>query len=201
MNISNRLHSLLRPILLIPIIALGLLSIIATGGGGGGNGNQPPTAVFFATPNSGDAPLLVAVDASGSSDSDGNITSYAWDFGNGGSGSGVTASNTYNNPGNYTITLTVTDDAGDIGTATTTISVGPSSGAAKHIDQQILEKYGHIMSSMSHILVYQAGEAAVIGNVESSNHALFLIAGETLPPGEMVSSSHVLQGGFYIQTP
>ncbi len=37
--------------------------------------NQPPTASFTATPSSGDAPLLVAFDASGSGDADGTIVS------------------------------------------------------------------------------------------------------------------------------
>src|SRR5262249_7477119 len=54
----------------------------------------------------------LSVNGSGSSDSDGNITSYAWDFGDGTSGSGVTASHTYATPGPYTVTLTVTDNSG-----------------------------------------------------------------------------------------
>ena len=55
---------------------------------------------------SGGAPLTVNFDASASSDKDYTITSYAWDFGEGSSGSGVTASHTYTAPGIYTAILT-----------------------------------------------------------------------------------------------
>ena len=111
-------HSFLET-LLLSTAALALVSLAACGGGGGGggNGNQAPSAFFSAIPTSGDAPLTVDVDASGSFDSDGSIASYAWDFGDGGTGNGVTSSYTYINNGSYTITLTVTDDAGAAGTA------------------------------------------------------------------------------------
>jgi len=85
--------------------------------------NVPPTAAFTANPSSGDAPLTVNVDASASGDTDGTIQSYAWDFGDGGTGSGVTTSHVYAAAGSYVVTLTVTDDDGDSSTATDTITV------------------------------------------------------------------------------
>jgi len=85
------------------------------------NANNPPTANFTASPTSGQAPLAVSFNGSGSSDSDGSITSYAWSFGDGGSSSGVTASHTYNNAGTYTARLTVTDDDGSTDSVTRTI--------------------------------------------------------------------------------
>ena len=54
--------------------------------------------------------LVVSFDASGSSDSDGSIASYQWDFGDGSNGTGKTVSHTYVAAGSYTATLTVTDD-------------------------------------------------------------------------------------------
>ena len=84
--------------------------------------NNPPTASFTASPTSGQAPLAVSFDASGSSDSDGSIASYAWTFGDGGSSSGVTASHTYSSAGTYTAQLTVTDDDGATDTATAQIA-------------------------------------------------------------------------------
>ena len=89
--------------------------------------NNAPTASFTATPTSGQAPLVVSFNASGSSDSDGSITSYAWSFGDRGSLSGSTASHTYSNTYSGTRTymaeLTVTDNDGATDTAFRTIQV------------------------------------------------------------------------------
>ena len=53
--------------------------------------NVLPTAAFTSSVND----LALAVDAGGSSDSDGTLTDYAWDFGDGTSGTGKTATKTY----------------------------------------------------------------------------------------------------------
>ena len=76
------------------------------------NTNQSPNASFSASPTSGQAPLAVSFDASGSSDTDGSITSYAWSFGDGASATGSTANHTYSSEGTYTAQLTVVDDDG-----------------------------------------------------------------------------------------
>ena len=44
---------------------------------------QVPTALLTVTPNSGTAPLSVTADGSGSTDADGTIVSYRFDFGDG----------------------------------------------------------------------------------------------------------------------
>jgi PKD repeat protein len=85
--------------------------------------NQAPTASFTSSPTSGDAPLLVSFDGSGSSDPDGNIATYAWNFGDGTSGTGVACGHTYNNSGNYTVSLTVTDDDGATDSSSNLIQV------------------------------------------------------------------------------
>ncbi len=82
---------------------------------------QAPTAVIDATPTSGAAPLDVDFDGSGSSDPDGNIASYAWDFGDGNTGTGQTASHTYTTEDQFTAVLTVTDNDGLTDTAQVTI--------------------------------------------------------------------------------
>ena len=82
-----------------------------------------PTASFVADPTSGPAPLTVSVDGSASFDTDGSVVSYAWDFGNGQTATGPTASVQYADPGEYTISLTVTDDEGLTGVAVRTITV------------------------------------------------------------------------------
>lgn len=90
-------------------------------------GNDAPTASFTATPTSGDAPLAVSFDATGSSDSDGAIISSVWNFGDGATASGVTSSHTYNGAGTYLAQLTVTDNDGAKDTATRTIQVAAAS--------------------------------------------------------------------------
>jgi PKD repeat protein len=78
--------------------------------------NQPPIATATATPTSGDAPLTVAFDGSGSSDPDpGDTISYSWDLnGDGAYGDSTAAmpSFTYTAPGTYTVRLRVTDNHG-----------------------------------------------------------------------------------------
>lgn len=82
--------------------------------------NNPPTASFTHSESS----LTTTLNGSGSSDSDGTIASYDWDFGDG-TTHGTTASltHTYSAPGTYNITLTVTDDKGATGTQTQSITV------------------------------------------------------------------------------
>ncbi|MDO8121479.1 PKD domain-containing protein, partial [Isoptericola sp. b490] len=80
---------------------------------------QPPQAAFTATP----AGLSVSVDGSGSSDPEGGALSYVWDFGDGSTGSGATASHTYAADGTYTISLTVTDPGGLTDTVTHDVTV------------------------------------------------------------------------------
>ncbi len=58
---------------------------------------------------------MASFDASGSTD-DVAIVSYAWDFGDGTTGTGETTTHIYTDPGTYTVTLTVRDAAGNADT-------------------------------------------------------------------------------------
>lgn len=81
--------------------------------------NRSPSASFTASTSG----LTASTDASASSDPDGTITSYAWDFGDGAKATGRTASHAYTTAGAYTIALTVTDDQGATATTTRQITV------------------------------------------------------------------------------
>ena len=86
--------------------------------------NVKPAASFTSTCTT----LTCSFDASGSSDSDGTVASYAWDFGDGTTGTGKTASRTYTAGGTFSVKLTVTDDKGATDTATKSVTVtGPVS--------------------------------------------------------------------------
>ena len=85
--------------------------------------NQPPVALFEFEPKTDFVPREISFDASASYDPDGHIVSYEWDFGDGGTGSGVNPSHTYTSKGEYLVTLKVTDNDGLTDTATTQIKV------------------------------------------------------------------------------
>ncbi|MDC4206522.1 MAG: beta-propeller fold lactonase family protein [Candidatus Manganitrophus sp.] len=90
--------------------------------------NQPPLAKMSANPDSGTVPLTVHFDGASSSDPDGSITSFAWDFGDGSNGTGPVIDHTYSTAGTFTATLTVTDNQGARGSVQRSLSV--TSGGA-----------------------------------------------------------------------
>ncbi|WP_051683829.1 PKD domain-containing protein [Blastococcus sp. URHD0036] len=87
--------------------------------GAGAHTNLAPTAAFTADAGQ----LTVAVDASGSADADGRVARADWAFGDGTTGTGVTATHDYAAAGSYTVRLTVTDDEGATATTTRSITV------------------------------------------------------------------------------
>jgi PKD repeat protein len=87
-------------------------------------GNVAPTAVISATPTSGTAPLTVQLSGASSTDPDGGIASWAWNFGDGTTGTGSALSHVYGSAGTYTVQLQVTDTGGLTSLASTTITVG-----------------------------------------------------------------------------
>ena len=111
------------------VISFLILSIFLTGCGGNGGPippttpNQSPTASFTANPASGVAPLNVSFNASNSSDSDGVIISYAWDFKDGSTGTGQTINHTFSSTGSYNVKLTVIDNEGATDSTTKIITV------------------------------------------------------------------------------
>ncbi|MCL2423620.1 MAG: PKD domain-containing protein, partial [Micrococcales bacterium] len=86
---------------------------------GMGTGNVRPTASFVSMVNG----LTVSADASASSDADGWVDAYSWDFGDGTTGTGVSPTHAYAAGGTYAVTLTVQDDKGAIGTVTKQVTV------------------------------------------------------------------------------
>ena len=86
---------------------------------GGQPVNQAPTAAFTYSCTD----LACTFDGGTSSDSDGTIASYAWDFGDTNAGTNVTPSHTYAAADTYTVTLTVTDDQGATDSASQTVTV------------------------------------------------------------------------------
>ncbi len=83
---------------------------------------NPPTAVANADKTTVSIGKDISFDASGSSDNVG-IISYSWEFDDGSTGSGETTTHSYTSAGDYTVTLTVTDSAGNSAEKTIQITV------------------------------------------------------------------------------
>lgn len=94
--------------------------------------NLAPIAGFTRTPSSGGSPFEVTFNGAASTDPDGAIVQFRWDFGDGSSATGVTATHTYTatSTRSFTATLTVTDNGGRSATATATITVTVSDEAS-----------------------------------------------------------------------
>jgi chitodextrinase len=96
--------------------------------------NTPPVARFTFSCSG----LTCSFDGSGSADTDGSIAAYAWNFGDGAVGSGVTASHSYGLASSYTVTLIVTDDRG--ATQSVSKAVNPISLSARGYKLNGLQK-------------------------------------------------------------
>ena len=119
-----------------------LASLVACGGGGSSSAPMPPipppaptnsapVASFSADPGDQVAPVPVQFDASASSDADGRITSFDWDFGDGTQGNGQQTTHTYTTAGDFTARLTVIDDAGASNSSVQSIGItAPAPGTA-----------------------------------------------------------------------
>ena len=105
-----------------------------------GTTNQPPTAVASASPQAGTAPLSVQFSSDGSSDPDGTIASYAWDFGDGSTALEANPTHTYGAAASYHAILTVTDDGGATATAAVDITVSPASQPEIHVQAQTVAR-------------------------------------------------------------
>jgi len=94
----------------------------------------PPSA-NAGGPYSGVVGSVISFDGTGSSDADGTIASYTWDFGDGGVASGPSPTHSYSVDGNFTVTLTATDNDGLTGTDSTTAVINPAGGNTPPIAQ------------------------------------------------------------------
>ena len=104
------------------LMALLALFMTACGGGGGSDNEQPapPAAELTASFTQQVSGLDVRLDASAST---GDIASYQWDFGDGTTGTGKSASHSYTAAGTYSVTLTVANNQGATASQSVSVSV------------------------------------------------------------------------------
>lgn len=109
--------------------------------------NDPPKAVVTVKgETSGEAPFAVAFDGTQSSD-DSGIAGYAWDFGDGKSSTEASPQHLFEQPGEYTVTLAVSDDAGV--PARTTVEVTVTQPAAPPSTANVSQPGVHVVRMIS----------------------------------------------------
>ncbi|WP_236830752.1 PKD domain-containing protein [Blastococcus sp. KM273128] len=133
LHYANSLNGELRSVAFVNGAPSGSSTVAAAGPLSGGRdwrtramflGPQPnvaPTASFTADCLG----LVCSLDGAASTDGDGSVASYSWNFGNGTTATGPMASTTYATAGSYPVTLTVTDDDGASASTTQTVTVAP----------------------------------------------------------------------------
>ncbi|MCU7853696.1 MAG: PKD domain-containing protein [Candidatus Thiodiazotropha sp. (ex Monitilora ramsayi)] len=89
---------------------------------GNGGGNTPPVANANG-PYSGTTGIAVSFSSAGSSDAEGTLASYAWDFGDGDTSNEANPSHAYAAAGTYTVSLTVEDEGGLTNSDSTTAMI------------------------------------------------------------------------------
>jgi PKD repeat protein len=107
--------------------------------------SQPPAAVISGPSQAGQG-QSITFDGSGSTASAGHtVVTYAWNFGDGATGSGVTTSHSYANAGSFVVSLTVTDDLGQTSRATLTVQI-TEQGPTANFDNP---KHGNVGDTIS----------------------------------------------------
>lgn len=141
--------------------------------------NHAPVA-SFSTNGSVFAIMIspVRVDASASTDADGDTLSYHWDWGNGQSATGVTASTSYGSLGTKTITLTVDDGKGGVSTATKQITIISDviSSSSSSISSQ--PSSSSSSSSSSQVSSSSSMSSASSSSVAGGSHCSYVISNE-----------------------
>ncbi len=134
-----------------------------------------PVADASATPTSGGAPLTVQFSSAGSSDPDGTIASYSWNFGDGGSSTAANPSHTYTSAGTYTATLTVTDNNNN-NSASDTVTIVVSAAGNTVLRSTAINLsaalHGKKVSVTGNVVVKDGNGAAVSGAVVSATWAM-----------------------------
>lgn len=128
-----------------------------------GGTNAPPTAVINFIQN-GDT---IDFDASGSTDSDGSVVEYRWNFGDGSTGIGVVSSHSFSLTEEVPVTLSVIDNAGGVAVTQVVIQFSPPQAINFRIatgDDDVEEsKYGEVTLSSSDLELVEDGGAQAIG--------------------------------------
>jgi len=136
-------------------------------------GGTAPVASFTASSTSGIAPLQIQFDASASTDSDGSISLYNWDFGDGTTSTGASTFKVFNTAGAFNVQLRVTDNDGLSSSTSSTITT----------TNAVVVPPLKVDSIVLNLKLMKNGSASVTGNVKVVN------ASGVAVPGASVSAA------------
>jgi hypothetical protein len=164
---------------------LALIALAACGDGGGGEpsadppatppvappvgppANRDPVAAFTA-PGSAAADASVPLDASASTDADGDTLTYRWDFGDGALAGGARVAHAYSAGGSYTIKLRVSDGRGGVNELTRSITVAAPPAAVAQVDTlAVVRDIGGAPISGVTITAMRGGVGVGTGNTDA----------------------------------
>lgn len=106
----------------LPVRLLLVFLLAFAGCDSAGEVNEPPSVGFSFSPQTPSAGTAVNFTAE-ATDPDGEVESFQWEFGDGGSAGGRTPTHTFEAPGSYNVTVTVTDDRNATDSASKTVDV------------------------------------------------------------------------------
>jgi len=128
------------------------------------SGGQPPVAQFVGSPTSGPAPLAVSF----TDQSTNNPTSWSWSFGDGGTSATRNPSHTYNNAGQYTVSLTAVNQYGSDDEVKTNYITATSGGGGDYTCASLTIEVGTLVSG-SHVDTHASDDVRVIVNAVKSS--------------------------------
>lgn len=149
--------------------------------------NTAPTADYTYSKSGGGT--VDFTDAS--SDPDGSIASYSWDFGDGTTSTSQSPSHTYSSSGTYTATLTVTDDAGATASTSQDVSVtAPISGTAAVTDKgQTTTSAGTVANAGTAATTDKGTTLSLTGGLPLSTSLALTSKNESLSAGAQILNS------------
>ena len=165
----------------------------ASGCGGAPTENIPPVATARANPSRGPAPLEVRLGGGNSSDADGTIVGYAWQW-PGGAASGRSVTTTFTDDGRYPVVLTVTDDRGATAKDTVVVIVGGAPVALRdslYLEAECAEVGGNWMVDSTEAGASEGSYVTPLLNSESDTPP------DDLPENRVRFIASDLEEGFY----
>ncbi len=158
-------------------------------------GTVSPIASFSISPENPKADEQITFDASASLDPDGTIEKYEWDFGDRQTSEGKIVSYTYDSAGEYIITLTVTDNDGQINSAQKNLKVNPFSPTITFFDKDrpLRQVKGAAADGSSEVIIQISNLPSNITNDKIEIHV-------SPEDGSMIGDTTTIVDGVYKQT-